>query len=199
MSQVAEPAGPPPSSEVTKLADRARAELEKRDLKSAEATYQEALKLAPDNLHLLSNLGVVQFQAKKYELAAETLRKALRTAPEDDFVHCTLGILYYSQGGLDVAIDELTYALTLNPKNATAHRYMSIVASEKGWVQAAQKHAEMAATLKATERDSTFQAPVVRTAPRGDFLTPLEKSRLEIPPGTYRHVQPPGGEAPRRQ
>jgi len=69
---------------------------------------------APDNLYVLSNLGVVRFRAGKLDLAADALRRAVTVAPTDDFSHRTLGVVYYSQGKYDEAINSLTKAIALN-------------------------------------------------------------------------------------
>ena len=183
--------------ELRALAGKAQEHYEAGRFKEAEATYLQALKKAPANLHLLSNLGVVQFRAQNYKLAEATLKTALKAAPDDDFAHCTLGIVFYVQGKLDAAIDELTKALAINPKNATAHNYLGMVAAQKGWKEAAKKELETATALDPTLQDSDFQNPAP-TAPVGDFLTPLEKSRLKIPSSTYRPLQPPA-DAPRTQ
>ena len=161
----------PPSQ--LEAAKQAKEFFEHGNYREAEKIYETILAAAPDNLYVLSNLGVVRFRAGKLKLAADALRRAIAIAPADDFSHCTLGIVYYTQSSYDEAVNALTKALAINPKNATAHQYLSIVATQKGWREAAQKELETATKLD----------PSLKPEPKleGDFLTPLEKSRLQLP------------------
>ena len=139
---------------------------------AAEAVYEGILTAAPDNLYVLSNLGVARIRARKLEAAADALRRAIAVAPADDFSHCMLGIVYYAQGSYDEAVNALTKALAINPKNATAHQYLSVVASQKGWHEVAQKELDTATKLD----------PSLKPEPRlPGFRAPLEKSRLQLP------------------
>ena len=176
--------------ELIGLAREAKDQYERGNYREAEKIYQKALTKAPNNLYLLSNLGVVYFRGQKYKLAEETFKRAITIAPGDDFSHCTLGIVYYSEGKFDEAINELTKALAINPKNATAHNYLGMAAAKNGWTDVARKEIQTLQALDPTVNDSTYRRSVP-PPPVGDFLTPLEKSRLKIPPSTYRPVLPP--------
>ena len=164
----------PPSIPASQLkaAKQAKEFFERGHYREAERIYETMLTAAPDNLYVLSNLGVVRFRAGKLKLATDALRRAIAVAPEDDFSYCTLGIVYYTQGSYDEAVNALTKALAVNRKNATAHHYLGIVAAQKGWSEAAKQELETATKLD----------PSLKTEPNvGDFLTPLEKSRLQHP------------------
>ncbi len=153
-------------------ARQAKASFERGDFREAERIYEKLLTQFPKNLYVLSNLGVTRFRAGKLKLAEDALRRAIEVAPADDFSHCTLGIVYYSEAHYDEAVNALTKALAINSKNATAHRYLSIVAAQKSWQEAAIKELEAAEKLD----------PSPKTEPSlGDFFTPLEKSRLQLP------------------
>ena len=153
-----EPAVP---AEILGTVREAKDQYERGNYREAEKSYKDALTKAPNNLYVLSNLGVVYFQAKKFKLAEETFKKAIAIAPEDDFSHCTKGIVEYVQDKLDVAIDDLTKALAINPKNPTAHNYVGITASRKGWQQAALKHLQTATELDPNYADAHFNLAVV--------------------------------------
>jgi tetratricopeptide (TPR) repeat protein len=155
-------------------AKQAKASFERGDYRGAESIYEAILRELPNDLNALSNLGVVRFRAGKLKLSEKALRRAIAVEPADGFSHCTLGIVYYSQARYDDAVNALTKALAINPKNATAHRYLGIVAAQKGWHDAAWKELQAAETLE--------PSPEMETNPNlGDFLTPLEKSRLLLP------------------
>ena len=152
------PAVPP---ELLSQAKEAKEQFDKGNYRDAEKTYERILQKAPNNLYILSNLGVVRFRAQKLKLAEESFKKAIAIAPEDAFSRCTLGIVYYSEGKYDDAVTELTKALAINPKNATAHNYLGITASQKGWQEAAQKELETAVALDPQYADAHFNLAVV--------------------------------------
>jgi Tfp pilus assembly protein PilF/uncharacterized coiled-coil DUF342 family protein len=148
-------------TEIVGLARDAKEQFERGNYREAERIYERALAQAPNNLYVLSNLGVVRFRQQKYKPAIEAFRKAIAIAPEDDFSHCTLGIVHYQMGEMDNAIQALTRALAINPKNATAHNYLGITASQKGWQEAAQKELETAVALDPNYADAHFNLAVV--------------------------------------
>ena len=134
---------------------------EKGDYRGAEKVYEKILAKVPNNLYILSNLGVVRFRSGKLKQAEEVLVKATKVAPEDGFSHCTLGIVYYTEQKLDEAVSSLTKALAINPKNATAHNYLGITAASKGWQESALKELETACTLDPSYADAHFNLAVV--------------------------------------
>ena len=153
------------------------------EYREAERIYEAMRKAAPDNLWVLSNLAVVQVRLDLKKKAEETLRTALLLAPEDGFCRRMLGIVCYSQKKYDEAIAELTKAAAIDPKDAEAHLYLAFCAAEKGLTEVAERQFDRAAKLnpefkiepgKGVEGD--------RHWPVGDYLTPLERSRLRLPP-----------------
>ena len=130
----------------------------------AEKIYMKILAKVPNNLYILSNLGVVRFREgtpEKLKQALEVLTKATKVAPEDGFSWCTKGIVEYTLGKLDEAVSSLTKALAINSKNATAHNYLGITAAGKGWQEAAQKELETACTIDPNYADAHFNLAVV--------------------------------------
>jgi Flp pilus assembly protein TadD/predicted nucleic acid-binding Zn-ribbon protein len=134
---------------------------ERADYHSAEKIYEQMLAQAPNNVYILSNLGVVYFRNEKWKLSEESLQKAIAVAPEDVFSHTTLGIVYYQEKRYDDAINSLTRALTINPKYAVAHNYLGITASQKGWQEAAIKELETAIDIDPNYADANFNLAVV--------------------------------------
>jgi len=156
---------------------------EKGDYRGAEKIYEKILAKVPNNLYILSNLGVVRFRAGKLKQAEEVLIKATKVAPEDGFSHCTYGIVLYTGGKLDEAVSALTKALAINPKNATAHNYLGITAAGKGWQEAAQKELETATTLDPSYADAHFNLAVVfatQTPPNKENARKFYKRATEL-------------------
>ncbi len=180
VSTAAKPAVPP---DLVGLAREAKDHFERGNYRDAEKIYDKALAKAPNNLYVLSNLGVVRFRQQKYKLAEEAFKKAIAVAPEDDFSHCTLGIVFYQQGKFDDAIQSLTRALAINAKNPTAHNYLGITASQKGWQEAAQKELETATAIDPTYADAHFNLAVVfatQSPPNKDEARKHYKRAVEL-------------------
>jgi Flp pilus assembly protein TadD len=156
---------------------------EKGDYRGAEKIYEKILAKVPNNLYILSNLGVVRFRAGKYKQAEEVLLKATKVAPEDSFSHCTLGIVYYTEQKLDEAVSSLGRALAINPKNATAHNYLGITAASKGWPESAQKELETACSIDPRYADAHFNLAVVfatQTPPNKEKARQYYKRATEL-------------------
>ncbi len=156
---------PDPTLQVpAELRDDARAAkdaFDRRDYVNAEKGYEKMLQKAPNNVYILSNLGVVYFRNEKWKLAEESLKKAIAVAPEDTFSHCTLGIVYYQEQRYDDAITSLTLALQIDPHYAVAHNYLGITASQKGWQEAAKRELEEAINCDPNYADAYFNLAVV--------------------------------------
>jgi len=90
----------------------------------AQKIYEAMLTKAPDNLYVLSNLGVVYFRNSKWELAEKSLKKALAIAPGDAFSSCTLGIVCFQEKRNDKATKCVEQALAIDPKNQEAKNYL---------------------------------------------------------------------------
>ncbi|MEA3188297.1 MAG: hypothetical protein QOD99_2127 [Chthoniobacter sp.] len=134
---------------------------ERGQYRDAEKIYERMLTQAPNNVYILSNLGVVEFRQNKMKLAEEKFKKAIAIAPEDSFSHRTLGIVYYQQGKYDEAVQSLTKAVALNSKDAIAHNYLGITASQKSWQEAALKELETAIALDPSYADANFNLAVI--------------------------------------
>jgi tetratricopeptide (TPR) repeat protein len=159
----------------------ARAAFEKGDYPAAAAVYEKLRSVAPKNLAVLSNLAVTRFKMEQYREAERVLRDALAIEPGDAFCRRTLGVLYYAWQKYDDAINELTKALAIDPRDAEAHLYLSFCAAQKGWDEAAQKELKTAGELNPDFASETAPRHQYRGWAVGDYLTPLERSRLTLP------------------
>jgi tetratricopeptide (TPR) repeat protein len=177
---IAQPGVP---EELAELVRDAKEQFERGNYREAEKIYEKAIAKVPNNLYVLSNLGVVRFRQEKYKLAVEAFKKAIAIEPSDDFSHCTLGIVHYQLQEYDHAIQALTRALALNPKNATAHNYLGITASHKGWQEAALKHLETSVTLEPNYADAHFNLAVIhatQTPPNKEAARKHYKRAVEL-------------------
>ena len=141
-------------------ARRANELFSKGDLAGAQRAFEQALTKAPENVYLLSNLGVIRFRDGRHAQAEVVLKQAVALAPNNDFSHTMLGAVFYMQGRTDSALAELETALRLNPKSAPAHLYKGICANEKGLQGTARKEFETALALDPDFADAHFNLAV---------------------------------------
>jgi tetratricopeptide (TPR) repeat protein/peroxiredoxin len=88
-----------------------------REGRTAEAIpyFQEALKLSPDHLVALENLGNAYRAQKRWDEARRTLQRAVAVGPEDPEANYSLGMVFAQLDDTDRAQEYLQRALKLRP------------------------------------------------------------------------------------
>lgn len=167
-------------AEMTPLAREARDAFERGAYGEAEQKYRQMVAQTPKSLYALSNLGVTLLRQRKYAEAEASLREALEVAPNDAFSLTTLGVVYYTENKFDEAWAVLKKAVGIDPDSSTAQQYLGLTARQKGNYAEANK-AFQKARLMDPRLDGT-----ATSSPVGDFLTPLEKSRLDQVPAAKK-------------
>ncbi len=101
---------------------------EAMQFEEAAAEYEKALDLEPENVDVMSNLGVTYYRLGKLDEAIEVYDKAVAIAPEDADIRSNLAAAYVQKqamdGGTDylnMALDEYKEAIELAPDLAEAH------------------------------------------------------------------------------
>ncbi len=77
--------------------------------------FQQALKLRPDYLLALENLGNAYRQQKKWDDARQVLEQAVAVGPDDPEANYSLGMVFAQLDDTDRAFDHLQRALKLRP------------------------------------------------------------------------------------
>ncbi|HTR64393.1 MAG TPA: FG-GAP-like repeat-containing protein [Terriglobales bacterium] len=77
--------------------------------------FQQALRLSPDHLVALDNLGNAYRQQKRWEDARTTLQRAVEVAPEDPEANYSLGMVFAQLDDSDQAYQYLQRALQARP------------------------------------------------------------------------------------
>jgi tetratricopeptide (TPR) repeat protein len=88
-----------------------------REGRTAEAIpyFQEALRLSPDHLIALDNLGNAYRQQKKWDEARGTLERALKVSPQDPEANYSLGMVFAQINDTEHAYEYLQRALKFRP------------------------------------------------------------------------------------
>ena len=88
-----------------------------REGRTAEAIpyFQEALRLSPDHLIALDNLGNAYRQQKQWDEARQTLERAVRVSPEDPEANYSLGMVFAQLDDTNRAYEYLLKALKFRP------------------------------------------------------------------------------------
>lgn len=98
----------------------------------AIAAYQEALRINPNHIPTLSNLGVAYYQQGRLREAQDTFRKVLSLNPDDAETHYLLAAALIQAGDLAAAEQELTRALELKPNLPEARFGMGVLRRLQG-------------------------------------------------------------------
>jgi tetratricopeptide (TPR) repeat protein len=108
--------------------------------------YKAALQEEPNNVSVLTNLGVAYYNTGQLDEAIAQYEKALETAPDDADIHSNLAAAYVQQEELDEALSEYQRAIELQPDLEQAHYGLGVVYMQQGKndeaVQAFEKFAE---------------------------------------------------------
>lgn len=100
----------------------AAAEFESKQLYSqAEEEYHAALQIDPDDGAMLSALGHVLVEEKKWDDAITALRQATNLQPDDAVAHNNLGVALQTAGDAADAVSEFREAVRLRPDYLEAH------------------------------------------------------------------------------
>ena len=89
-------------------------------MESAIREYRAFLKLVPDNVMALSNLGAALSRQGRYEEAIAEYQKALRKEPSDTRIRLNLALAYYKTAQLSTAAQELNAVVAREPSNRQA-------------------------------------------------------------------------------
>ena len=157
---------PVPSS--GKLSPEAKAAAEagivaigKNNFTLAEKSFLKLLRLSPDNLSALVNLGLVEFRLGRAEDSQQYLQRAIRLKPDAGLAWMMLGVIYNNQDNLEGATAALAEAVFLNPKNPQAHNYFAVALSKRGWYSGAEDELQKAIELAPTFAEAHFNLALV--------------------------------------
>jgi tetratricopeptide (TPR) repeat protein len=91
----------------------------------AEADLKEALKLFPDQPHVLNYLGYSWIdQGVHLDEGMAMIKKAVQQRPDDGYIVDSLGWAYYKLGKYEEAVKQLEHAVELKPEDPTINDHL---------------------------------------------------------------------------
>jgi len=141
------------------LTDYARAitiDFARKNYSRCERGYEAILKIAPDNIYALRNLGIVKMRLGKKDQAEELFKRAITTDANDGYSHFILGVLYYRDGRDDLAFDSIDQGLRCDPKNAKAHHYLGAICIKRGLRERARQQFQSVIAIDPTYGDAYY-------------------------------------------
>lgn len=153
------------------LVDSAQSAIDTQNWNRADSLLVAAMKLepgSPGNILLMSNLGIVRFQAGDFNNALETLNQAARMAPNAVVVLSNRARLLSALGRDDEAAADYTHILEVDSTDTSALFNRGMLALNRGDVAAATPDFDKLASLQPDSRE-THIAMASSLARRGDF------------------------------
>lgn len=104
------------------------------EFEQAVAEYEQALEIEPENVDMLSNLGVAYYNLGQLDKAIDQYSKAIEIAPDDADIHSNLAAAYVQKhqtsgasDQLERALEEYQTAVELKPSLAEAFFGLGVV------------------------------------------------------------------------
>jgi tetratricopeptide (TPR) repeat protein len=143
-----------PATEFYRRSDVAFALMQKGDYPGAERAWLDALRMEPEDVAALSNLGSVYSSMGRQEEAVAQFRKALAADPENYKTRSNLGVALARLGQTDEALGHLRKSLELNPGEVQTYTALGTVLSNLERYAEAREVLEQALELDPLSADS---------------------------------------------
>ena len=117
------------------------------DLDKARKSYEEALKLKPDYVEAMNNIGTVYYAKKSYRRAITWYGRALKVAPDDSKsapIYMNLGTAYFARKQYDSTTKAYEHALALDPDVFEHHGNFGVMLEERTVEERAKYHLYLA-------------------------------------------------------
>ncbi len=106
--------------------------------------YRRALRVWPEDVDAMINLGCVLAEQNQFKTASELFRRALEIKPDSPEAHTDLGIVLAKQGESKPAIEHFKQALKKKPDYPEAHLHLGLALAKQGRVDDALFHLQQA-------------------------------------------------------
>jgi tetratricopeptide (TPR) repeat protein len=150
-------------------------------LDNAKKSYEKAVKLKPDYVEAINNLGTIYYTKKSFRRAISYYKKALKIAPESPksaSIYMNLGTAYFARKKYKDATEAYQTAMRLDPDVFERHGSFGVMLEERTVEDRAKFHYYLA-KLYAKQGRNELSLQYLRKALEEGFK---EKKKLEEDP-----------------
>ena len=172
-----------PTATVEQIAAAGIAAFQSGNFNGAREAYQRVLKLEPDNLTALVNLGASEYRLGNLSEAEALLRRSLQIKQDNPTAWLNLGIVYLGQNKPMHALSAVALTVAEMPGDPVAHNYLGLAAGRLGWREVAEAELRRAVELKPDYADAHFNLAVFyleRTPPAVELTRRHYHRALEL-------------------
>jgi tetratricopeptide (TPR) repeat protein len=112
-------------------------------LDQARKSYEQALKLKPNYVEAMNNLGTIYYTKKSYRRAISWYNKALKTAPQDSksaSIYMNLGTAQFARKQYEKATESYQTAMQIDPDVFERHGNVGVILEERSVEEKAKYH-----------------------------------------------------------
>ena len=154
-------------------------------LAEAEAAFRELLKVEPNHIDALHNLGTVLFIKRQWNSAIACFEQVLRQKPDHVQANYNLGVALQEANRLSEAIDRYRQALLLQPSHVDANNNLGNILREQGNLDEALASFERAFASDPNHKGTRFNLAIARLL-RGDWERAwLDYELRTVAPGVH--------------
>lgn len=136
------------------------AAFEKGNFEGAREAYERVLKVEPNNLPALVNLGATEYRLGNFEEAERLLRRSLQIKPDNPTAWLNLGMIYLGRDEPMRALASVAQAVVHAPNDPVARNYLGVAAGRNRWFDAAESELRRAIELRPDYADAHFNLAV---------------------------------------
>lgn len=136
------------------------AAFERGNFQGAKEAYECVLKVEPNNLAALVNLGATEYRLGNNEEAERLLRRSLQIKADNPTAWLNLGMIYLARNEPMRALAAIAQAVVHAPNDPVARNYLGVAAGRNRWFDAAESELRRAIELRPDYADAHFNLAV---------------------------------------
>lgn len=130
------------------------------NFEGAREAYQRVLRIEPNNLPALVNLGATEYRLGNSAEAERLLRRSLQIKPDNPTAWLNLGIVYLERDEPMRSLAAIAQAVVHAPDDPVARNYLGVAAGRNRWFDAAEAELRRAVELQPDYADAHFNLAV---------------------------------------
>ena len=136
------------------------AAFQRGNFEGAKEAYQRVLKVEPNNLAALVNLGATEYRLGNNDEAERLLRRSLQIKADNPTAWLNLGMIYLGREEWMRALAAMAQAVAYAPDDPVARNYLGVAAGRNRWFDAAESELRRAIELRPDYADAHFNLAV---------------------------------------